>query len=118
MSTTALVEKFGEVLALGVVGLVVALTLGSCATNSQNALVCPECKTVAVPIDEPYYVGDRASWFGRSSAKVYKHECPNCRGAIKTFARNGRWMHKCSACDRSSFTCPVIHPGPPELVAR
>ena len=97
--------------------LTAALALSSCATTPQHALVCPQCKTVALPIDEPYYVGNRPSWFGRSSALVYKHECPNCSGAIKTFAADGRLAHKCSICDRSPFSCPVLHPPPARLTA-
>ncbi len=75
------------------------------AGKAREAIVCPQCKTVAVPIDEPYYVGDRASWFGRGSAAVvYRHSCPRCRGSMQSFAREGRWAHECSICKASPYT--------------
>ncbi len=86
------------------------------AGKAREAIVCPQCKTVAVPIDEPYYVGDRASWFGRGSAAVvYRHSCPRCRGSMQSFAREGRWAHECSICKASPYTCPVFHPKPSRL---
>lgn len=92
--------------------------VASGTANAKQAIVCPECKMVGVPIDEPYYVGVRPSWFGRgSSAVVYKDLCPNCHGSLETFAREGQWKHKCSICKESPFSCPVVHPRPSKLVA-
>ena len=101
-----------------------ALIIGfsGCATsdmaNAKHATVCPDCKTVAVPIDEPYYyAGERASWFGRGSAAVvYRHQCPRCHGSMETFAREGQWKHKCSICEVSPYTCPIVHPRSSRLV--
>ena len=112
----------GVALTAFLLAVAVGFGLSGCASNgtvdAKQAIVCPKCKMVAVPIDEPYYVGDRPSWFGRGSpAVVYKDLCQNCHGSIETFAREGQWKHKCSACKESPFTCPVVHPKPAKLVA-
>ena len=92
------------------------LALSGCAStegakHKQQALVCPDCKVVAVAVEQPYYVGIRPSWFGRGSPAVfYLDQYPNCQGSLETFFREGNWKHKCSVCKDTPYTCPVFHP--------
>jgi|SRR5581483_2496151 len=120
---------------------IVALTFGallqSCATENAStaasrdagnkpgeALVCPQCKMVAVPFYRPippyvYYPGfpggfpgwSTYAWGGLSlPPTTYEDRCPGCQGAITTFVREGKLQHRCSICREKPFKCPVPHP--------
>jgi len=100
-----------RIVALACTGL---LALGGCATTNETggkgtqALVCPQCKMVAVTVDRSYY---GTGPFGyRGPAKVYQDTCPSCHGAVETLFKEGRLKHKCSICKDSPFTCPIVHP--------
>jgi len=71
-------------------------------TPKQEALVCPECKMVAVT--NPY------RWGRSSRHQVYVDQCPGCQGAIVTLLKEGKLQHKCSICKEKPFKCPVFHP--------
>ena len=100
----------------------IALLLQSCASTTvssgpEQALVCPRCKTVETVAWLP-----AGPSFSRAGVSAYgvnglypspsfkKHECPGCRGAMTTFARQGKWEHRCSICQQGTFSCPIIHP--------
>ena len=92
------------------------LALSGCASTNEtggkgkHALVCPQCKMVAVTVNRPYPVG---RGFGRGytgPTTVYNDTCPGCQGVIETLFKEGKWKHKCSVCKDSPFTCPVFHP--------
>jgi hypothetical protein len=96
------------------------LALSGCASTNETggkgkqALVCPQCKMVAVTVNRPYFggIGGRGSHsysYGRTRT-VYKDTCPGCQGAIETLFKEGKLKHKCSICKDSPFTCPVFHP--------
>jgi len=98
------------------------LSLSGCAGTNEtavkgkHALVCPQCKMVAVAkVDSPYVGGGGRGGYGygpgyNRTRTVYEDSCPGCRGAITTFFSEGKWKHKCSVCKESPFTCPVFHP--------
>ena len=71
-------------------------------TPLQEALVCPECRMVAVT--NPY------RWGRSSRHQVYVDRCPGCQGAIVTLFKEGKLQHKCSICKEKPFNCPVFHP--------
>ena len=94
-----------------------AVTLSGCVTpqatkDKQRALVCPQCKMVAVRTIQPSFGNSaRAGWAGvPRPTTVYEDQCPGCQGAIETFFREGKWKHKCSVCKNTPYTCPVFHP--------
>ena len=97
----------------------VAALLAFCGCASTNesggkrkqALVCPQCKMVAVTVNRPYYGGGRGTLYGYGGTQtVYNDTCPGCQGAITTLFKEGKLKHKCSVCKDSPFTCPVFHP--------
>ena len=71
-------------------------------TPQQEALVCPECRMVAVT--NPY------RWGRSSRHQVYVDQCPSCQGAILTLLKEGKLQHKCSICKEKPFKCPLFHP--------
>jgi hypothetical protein len=91
---------------------------------ANEAIVCPQCKMVAVASYQPRYFGfyspgRRHHYPGWSSyhwggypyrQAVYEDECPGCQGAIVTLFREGKLKHKCSVCSEKPFKCPVFHP--------
>ena len=99
-------------LALGCVAL---LALSGCAGTGKTggkgkqALVCPQCKMVAVTFNRPY-VGSGSRFSFPGPVTTYQDTCPGCQGAIQTFIKGGKLRHKCSVCKESPFTCPVVHP--------
>jgi hypothetical protein len=100
--------KWGPV-ARRLFGVTVILLLTACAATTktaghdEHALVCPQCKMVAVT--ERSY-----SHVTGAYRTVYHHRCPGCQSVIDTFVREGKWQHKCSICKDAPFICPVIHP--------
>lgn len=94
------------------------LAFSGCASTNETggkgkqALVCPQCKMVAVTVDRPYSGGANRGAYGSYGGKrtVYNDTCPGCQGAIQTFFKEGKLKHKCSVCKESPFTCPVFHP--------
>ncbi|MEO8353538.1 MAG: hypothetical protein ABI680_17555 [Chthoniobacteraceae bacterium] len=104
MKTNSSLRLTGFFIALASASL---FAFGSCASTSgttgkaKQALVCPQCKMVALPNDiDPDYP---------SKHTVYRDACPNCQGAITTLFKDGKLKHKCSACEASPFTCPLYH---------
>lgn len=100
-------------LALAIGGIILALS-GCASTNEtggkgKQALVCPQCKMVAVTRGVPYFGGGRFAGY-RGPTEVYMDTCPGCQGAIETLFKEGKLKHKCSVCKDSPFTCPVFHP--------
>jgi len=103
-----------------VILVTVAIVAGCATTNdkatNQEAIVCPECKMVAVKTSRQpggYYPGlPGARWQAGpvSPSTTYDHRCPNCQGAITTMMREGKLKHKCSVCENAPFSCPVFHP--------
>lgn len=99
-------------LALAGAGL---LALSGCASTNETggkgkrALVCPQCKMVAVTRGVPYFGHGRFAGY-RGTTEVYMDTCPGCQGAIETLFKEGKLKHKCSVCKASPFTCPVFHP--------
>lgn len=92
-----------------------ALSFGGCATSDgakgkESALVCPQCKMVAVDTMRPDWGFGRNTRLGWVPAKVYEDQCPGCQGVIETLFKEGKWKHKCSICKDSPYTCPVVHP--------
>ena len=97
------------------------LALSGCASTNETggkgkqALVCPQCKMVAVTVNRPDSAGDGDDpgpygfGYGRTQTD-YNHTCPNCQGAMTTLLKEGKLKHKCSVCKDSPFTCPVFHP--------
>ena len=86
-------------------------------TPKQEALVCPECKMVAVTTYQPLSSGFGGpgwrsyGWGGPAyPLHVYQHQCPGCQGAIVTLFKEGKLQHKCSICKEKPFNCPVVHP--------
>ena len=86
-------------------------------TPRQEALVCPECKMVAVTTYQPLSSGFGGpgwrsyGWGGPANPlHVYQHQCPGCQGAIVTLFKEGKLQHKCSICKEKPFNCPVVHP--------
>ncbi len=90
---------------------------------AQEAIVCPQCKMVAVATYQPrrfgFYAPGRRYHPGWSSYRwggyaypqtVYEDKCPGCQGAIVTLFREGKLKHKCSVCSEKPFKCPVFHP--------
>jgi hypothetical protein len=106
---------------------VITTLLNGCSSitsnsGTQQALVCPRCKTVEtvawLPAG-PSFSRPGVSAYGVNglypSPAFKKHECPGCKGVIATFARQGRWEHRCSICERGTFSCSIVHPtGSPE----
>ncbi len=98
-------------IALAGVGL---LALSGCAGTKETggqrkqALVCPQCKMVAVTVNRPYSGTGRGHYGGTQT--VYNDTCPGCQGALTTFFKEGKLKHKCSVCKESPFTCPLSHP--------
>lgn len=91
------------------------VALGCASTNEtggkgKQALVCPQCKWVAVATTRPHFGYGHDTRLGRVPAKVYEDTCPGCQGVIETLFREGKWKHKCSICKDSPYTCPVFHP--------
>jgi len=91
------------------------LALGGCAGTNEtwgkgkHALVCPQCKMVAVTVYRPY-VGVRGHVGSPGPTTFYEDTCPGCQGAITTLFKEGKLKHKCSVCKESPFTCPISHP--------
>ena len=86
-------------------------------TPKQEALVCPECKMVAVTTYQPLSSGFGGpgwrsyGWGGPAyPLHVYQDQCPGCQGAIVTLFKEGKLQHKCSICKEKPFNCPVVHP--------
>jgi hypothetical protein len=87
------------------------------SSDAQQALVCPQCKmvkTVAWLPAGPSFSRAGVSAYGVNglypSATMTKHSCPGCQGTLTTFAREGKWEHKCSICQQHAFSCPIMHP--------
>lgn len=103
---------------LAVTALAGILVLSGCAGTNETggkgmqALVCPQCKMVAMTGNRPsgyeYRGGHEAH--DESMRTVYNDTCPGCQGAIKTLLVNGRTKYECSICKGSPYTCPVSHP--------
>jgi hypothetical protein len=91
-----------------VFALVLADAVGGCATHNPNrqALICPDCKVMVVPIDPSILEADPS---GSMSSTTTKHTCPGCQGFVKTFFKEGKLEHKCSVCAQGPFTCPISH---------
>ena len=100
---------------------VIVLLQGCVSTGStrgtQQALVCPRCKmveTVAWLLAGPSFSRAGVSANGVNglypSPPLKKHECASCEGTMMTFARHGKWEHRCSICREGAFSCPMIHP--------
>ena len=98
------------------------LALSGCASTNETggkgkqALVCPQCKMVAVTVNRPYFpaygrhgFGSGIGYYGGTQT-FYEDKCPGCQGAITTLFKEGKLKHKCSVCKDSPFTCPVFHP--------
>ena len=91
------------------------LVLSGCASTNEtggkgkHALVCPQCKMVAVTVNRPYFGGWRHRGYSGPTT-FYRDTCPGCQGAIETFFKEGKLKHKCSICKEAPFTCPVFHP--------
>jgi hypothetical protein len=100
-----------------------ALFVEGCATGKSSgepktALVCPQCKMVETVTWLPagpsfsragvgaYGVAD----LGYPAGNRKQHACPGCQGMLTSFAREGKWQHKCSICKQRAFSCPVVHP--------
>lgn len=93
------------------------LAVNGCASTNETAgkgeqaLVCPQCKMVAVTVNRPYISGSGpGAYLGGRKQTVDRDTCPGCQGAITTFFKEGKLTHKCSVCKESPFTCPVLHP--------
>ena len=93
------------------------LALSGCASTNETggkgkrALVCPQCKMVAVTVNRPYFPsGGRYGGYRGGPTTFYDDTCPGCQGAITTLFKEGKLKHKCSVCKESPFTCPVFHP--------
>jgi hypothetical protein len=110
-------HQLARTTALAAFTLGTTLAVTGCATTEgankkEKALVCPQCKMVAVQTVQPA-ANAQAGWSGRlQPTTVYRDQCPGCQGAIETFFREGKWKHKCSVCKDSPYTCPVFHPSP------
>jgi phage FluMu protein Com len=101
--------------------LAVSLFQG-CATSAsfgeaKTAVVCPQCKmveTVTYLPAGPSFSRAGVSAYGVADlgypTSVHKHTCPGCQGMLTSFAREGKWQHKCSICKQHAFSCPVLHP--------
>ena len=118
MKTNSLLHATTLSLLLAIAGL---LALSGCASTNEtsgkgkHALVCPQCKMVAVTVQAPPYFGyGGRHGFGPAASSrpitTYEDTCPGCQGVLETFFREGKWKHKCSVCKDSPFTCPVFHP--------
>lgn len=107
-------NRITAVLALAL-GCVMLLALGGCASTNKTggkgkqALVCPQCKMVAMTVYRPY-VGNSSRFSSPGTTTVYDDKCPGCQGAIVTLFKEGKLKHKCSICKETPFTCPVFHP--------
>ncbi|ODU23934.1 MAG: hypothetical protein ABS95_02765 [Verrucomicrobia bacterium SCN 57-15] len=90
------------------VALALVLGMAGCATNQpkRQALVCPDCKMVEVTVENTSFGDDHPT---TTTSTQMEHRCPNCRGAMKTFFKEGKFQHKCSACAQGAFTCPTSH---------
>lgn len=103
---------------LAVTALAGILASGGCASinetggKGRQALVCPQCKMVAVNRPHSYFSGGgRGTYPGYGGPQtVYKHTCPGCQGALETLFKEGKLKHKCSLCKDSPYTCPIFHP--------
>ena len=114
MKTNSLLDATTLPLLLATAGL---LALSGCAgTNDtggkgKQALVCPQCKMVAVTVERPVFrSGGRFGGYGSGATTIYEDTCPGCQGAIETFFKEGKLKHKCSVCKETPFICPVFHP--------
>ena len=93
------------------------LALSGCASTNEidgkgkQALVCPQCRMVAVTVNRPYLGIGRYSGYPGPTI-IHRDTCPGCQGVLETFFREGKWKHKCSICKDSPYTCPVFHPLP------
>lgn len=88
---------------MSLVGLVVAglaVFAIDCATTQpgQQALVCPQCKTVYISDDG----SESPSAFGRGPGV---HHCPGCQGSMRTWLKEGKFEHKCSICQEQGYVC-------------
>ena len=105
-------------LALLAVAGATLLALSGCASTNdtggkgKQALVCPQCKMVAVTVNRPYFGGGgRGAYLSGGGTQTYYNDtCPGCQGALTTFFKEGELKHKCSVCKETPFTCPVFHP--------
>lgn len=75
--------------------------LAGCAavSSTQQALVCPQCKTV-------YFNAEgrgQASSFGAATGAA--HRCQGCQGSMRTLLTEGKLEHACSVCQQQGFTC-------------
>ena len=99
--------------------LAALLAVSGCASTNENAgkgkqaLVCPQCKMVAVTVNRPYIGGAGHGGYGigySGPQTFYSDTCPGCQGAITTLFKEGKLKHKCSVCKDTPFTCPLPHP--------
>ena len=117
----SLSKTLTKALLLALSALAFGALLAGCATTHlsptaqaktplQEALVCPECRMVAVTTSKPRAY--RLGRWGRSSYddQVYVDQCPGCQGIIVTLFKEGKLQHKCSICKEKPFRCPVFHP--------
>jgi len=105
---------------LAVTALAGILAMNGCAgTNEKGgkvkqALVCPQCKMVAMTGSRPsgyeYRGGYEAYARDENMQTVYNDTCPGCQGAIKTLFVGGKPKYECSICKGSPYICPVSHP--------
>ena len=94
------------------------LVLSGCAGTTETdgkgrqALVCPQCKIVAVTGKRPYFGWHGSGYYAGSDipTTTYRDTCPGCLGTIKSRTVYGKWKHKCSVCKDTPFTCPLPHP--------
>ena len=80
--------------------------------KGKQALVCPQCKMVAMTVNRPYFGWSGHGYYNGSNIPIttYRDTCPGCQGAITTLFKEGKLKHKCSVCKESPFTCPLPHP--------
>ena len=89
------------------------LALTGCASTDEtsgkgkHALVCPQCKMVAMTVNRPPS-GGAGRYAGTQT--VYHDICPYCQGAMETLFKEGKFKHKCSICKDSPYACPICHP--------
>jgi hypothetical protein len=100
-------------LALGTLLLPVAVLASGCATSrsTNQALVCPQCKDVAIErLPRAYSLDEATSYsFWEREETTIEHSCPGCQGALITLFKEGKLRHKCSICEQTPFSCPVSH---------
>jgi len=87
----------------------IAFTAGcvsTAETTSSEALVCPQCRSVAV---EAATMRIRSHFpYSRRAGASHVTACSGCKGVLESFVSEGAWKHKCSICARTPFRCPVL----------